>query len=283
MSRRRRRTRTVVSAGSTGAAPSAGGREPVLRFALFGVLDLLLLTPFVVTPGTVYPFVVGKALWSRSLIAVAFALWALLALLHPGYRPPRSWLLVLLVAGYGATVLSAAFGVHPGHSLWSDYERMQGVVDQAHWVVLAVVLASVLHTPRGWRAVLQANLAARRPRPHRRRSSSQSAASKNRLVKLEPVLGMFRQSEGLGTAAVLPDLSPEIGPREQGVKIRLRGPGDRGQRGGEGGRGARPPRAGGRQDRRREGGHGRRRWRRGGGGRPAGREALALDAALHLL
>ena len=84
----------------------------------------------------------------------------LLALLHPGYRPPRSWLLVLLVAGYGATVLSAAFGVHPGHSLWSDYERMQGVVDQAHWVVLAVVLASVLHTPRGWRAVLQANLAA---------------------------------------------------------------------------------------------------------------------------
>ena len=160
MSRRRRRTRTVVSAGSTGAAPSAGGREPVLRFALFGVLGLLLLTPFVVTPGTVYPFVVGKALWSRSLIAVAFALWALLALLHPGYRPPRSWLLVLLVAGYGATVLSAAFGVHPGHSLWSDYERMQGVVDQAHWVVLAVVLASVLHTPRGWRAVLQANLAA---------------------------------------------------------------------------------------------------------------------------
>ena len=139
MSRRRRRTRTVVSAGSTGAAPSAGGREPVLRFALFGVLGLLLLTPFVVTPGTVYPFVVGKALWSRSLIAVAFALWALLALLHPGYRPPRSWLLVLLVAGYGATVLSAGFGgVHPGHSLSSDYERMQGVVDQAHWVVLAV-------------------------------------------------------------------------------------------------------------------------------------------------
>ena len=66
-------------------------------------------------------------------------------------------------------------------------------------------------------------------------------------------------------------------------KVRLRGPEDLGQRGGEGGRGARPLRAGGRQDRRREGGHGRRRWRRGGGGRPAGREALALDAALHLL
>ena len=160
MSPRRRRKRTAVPAAPAGARTSSGVREKVLRFALFGVLGLLLLTPFVVTPGTVYPFVVGKALWSRSLIEVAFALWAMLALMHPGYRPPRSWLLVLLVAGYCATLLSAGFGVNPGHSLWSDYERMQGLVDRAHWVALAVVLASVLHTPPGWRALLQANLAA---------------------------------------------------------------------------------------------------------------------------
>ena len=57
-------------------------------------------------------------------------------------------------------MLSAGFGVSPGHSLWSDYERMQGLVDRAHWVALAVVLASVLHTPRAWRAALKANLAA---------------------------------------------------------------------------------------------------------------------------
>ena len=62
----------------------------VQRFTLFGVLGLLLLTPFIVTPATVYPFVVGKALWSRSLIEVAFALWAVLALIHTDYRPPRS-------------------------------------------------------------------------------------------------------------------------------------------------------------------------------------------------
>ena len=62
--------------------------------------------------------------------------------------------------------------------------------------------------------------------------------------------------------------------------IRLGVPGDLGQRRGEGGRGSRPPRPGGCQDRRREGGHGR---RRGGCGRHAGREALATDAAPHLL
>ena len=159
--RRRPRKRTAVpAAAAMSAATSARVRETGLRFALFGVLGLLLLTPFVVTPGTIFPFVVGKALWSRSLIEVAFALWAMLALMHPGYRPPRSWLLVLLVAGYCATLLSAAFGVNPRHSLWSDYERMQGLVDRVHWVALAVVLASVLRTPRAWRAVFAANLAA---------------------------------------------------------------------------------------------------------------------------
>ena len=142
------------------AATSAGVRERGLRVALFGVLGLLLLTPFVVTPGTIFPFVVGKALWSRALIEIAFTLWTVLALMHPGYRPPRSWLLALLAAGFCVASLSAGFGVSPGHSLWSNYERMQGLVDRVHWVALAVVLASVLRTPRAWRAVFAANLAA---------------------------------------------------------------------------------------------------------------------------
>ena len=134
--------------------------ERALRFALFGVLGLLLLTPFVATPDTVFPFVLGKALWSRSLIGVAFALWAVLALTRPGYRPPRSWLLALLGAGLGVSLLSAAFGVSLQYSLWSDYERMLGVIDRAHWCALAVVLASVLRTGRAWRALLGANVAA---------------------------------------------------------------------------------------------------------------------------
>ena len=157
---RRPRKRTAVSAAATtSAATSADVRERGLRVALFGVLGLLLLTPFVVTPGTIFPFVVGKALWSRSLIEIAFALWTVLALMHPGYRPPRSWLLALLAAGLCVSSLSAVFGVSPGHSLWSDYERMQGLVDRVHWVALAVVLASVLRAPRAWRVVFGANLA----------------------------------------------------------------------------------------------------------------------------
>ena len=131
-----------------------------LRAALFCTLGLVLITPFLVTPGTIFPFVVGKALWSRALIEIAFALWAGLALARSGYRPPRSWLLWLLGAGLCASLLSAWSGISFQRSFWSNYERMQGVLDQAHWVALAVVLASVLRTPREWRTLLAANVAA---------------------------------------------------------------------------------------------------------------------------
>lgn len=121
---------------------------------------LILLTPFVVTPQTVFPFVVGKALYSRTIIEIVFVAWVLLALFQPAYRPPRSRLLILLGAALGIAVLSACLGVSVQRSFWSSYERMQGVVDQAHWFVLAVVLASVVRTGRSWQALLTLNLAA---------------------------------------------------------------------------------------------------------------------------
>ena len=134
--------------------------ETALRRAILAGIALLLLTPFVVSPGTIFPFVVGKALWSRTLIEIVFALWAVLALAHPAYRPPRSWLLLLLGAGLAVSLLAAGTGVSLQRSLWSSYERMQGVVDGAHWVALAVVLASMLRSAAAWRTLLGLNAGA---------------------------------------------------------------------------------------------------------------------------
>ena len=41
------------------------------------------------------PYVVGKALWSRSIIEIVFALWAVLALARPAYPPFRLLLQVV--------------------------------------------------------------------------------------------------------------------------------------------------------------------------------------------
>ena len=122
-------------------------------------IALVLLTPLVTAPWTLYPFAVGKALWARVLIAVVFALWAVLALVRPRWRPPPSALLALLGAGLAAAVLSAWLGVSPQQSFWSTYERMQGIVNAAHWAAFAVVVASVARTREDWMRLLNVNLA----------------------------------------------------------------------------------------------------------------------------
>ena len=133
--------------------------DNILIYVIRAGIALILLTPLVISPRTIFPFVVGKALYSRSLIEIVFVSWVLLSLFNPSYRPPRSRILVLLAAALGVAALSAGFGASVQRSFWSNYERMQGVVDQAHWFALAVVLVSVLRTGRDWRILLTFNLA----------------------------------------------------------------------------------------------------------------------------
>ena len=134
--------------------------EHVLRFGVLAGIVLLLFTPFVVTPGTIFPFVVGKALWARTIIEIVFSLWVALALTNARYRPPRSWVLVWLAAGLAASLLAAIFGASLQRSLWSNYERMQGTIDLAHWFALAVILGSVFRSARAWQALLKLNAGA---------------------------------------------------------------------------------------------------------------------------
>ena len=129
----------------------------LLIAARAGVL-LVLVMPLVVTRDTFFPFVVGKALYSRVLIEIAFAVWIVLAVRSASYRPVRSRLMIAF-AVYVAVSLAASFaGVSLQRSIWSTYERMQGVVDLAHWLAFALVLTSVFRTRQDWRHVLNLSL-----------------------------------------------------------------------------------------------------------------------------
>ena len=136
----------------------AARAERPLLWGVYVCLGLLLLTPFVVTQTTYFPFVVGKALYARTLIEVLLCLWTVLMLLRPCFRPPRSTLLLLLAAGLAAHAVATVFGVSPLRSAWSNYERMQGLVDAAHWFALALVAVSVLREGGQVRVLLNANL-----------------------------------------------------------------------------------------------------------------------------
>ena len=119
---------------------------------------LVLATPLVVTRDTFFPFVVGKALYSRVLIEIAFAVWVVLAVRNASYRPVLSRLMIALALYVLVSLVASFAGVSTQRSIWSTYERMQGVFDLAHWLAFAVVLTSVFRTRQDWRHVLNVSL-----------------------------------------------------------------------------------------------------------------------------
>ena len=134
------------------------GLDRVLLLIIQAVVFLILLMPLIVTPDTVFPYIVGKSVYVRSLIEVAFGLWLVLAYRYPSYRLPRSRLLLIFAFYVGITLLAGLLGVSPQRSLWSTYERMQSIIDLAHWLAFAVVLASVFRSFLNWRYLLIFNL-----------------------------------------------------------------------------------------------------------------------------
>ena len=125
---------------------------------VFVAVGLTLLTPLVVTFSTIFPFIVGKAVFSHVLIEVAFGAWILLAWQRPEYRLPGSRIVQALALYLAVALLAGLFGVSFLRSMWSTYERMQGIVDLAHWLAFAVVLVSTLRTTGNWRTLLNVNL-----------------------------------------------------------------------------------------------------------------------------
>lgn len=135
---------------------------PILAVTIRIVLALVMIVPLIVTtpplPNTFFPFVVGKALWTRTLIEIAFGLWVILALKDSSYRFPRSWTLAALGGYVLIALLATVFSVSPTRSMWSTYERMQGWIDLAHWFTFVLLLASVLRTWRHWLLFLNFNV-----------------------------------------------------------------------------------------------------------------------------
>ena len=133
-------------------------QEKGLVPAIWTGLFLLLLMPLVVTPSTLFPFVVGKATYTRGLIEILFVLWVLLAVASPRYRLGTSWVLAIFALYVVVNAASALVGVSFERSFWGDYRRMGGVFDLVHWFVLLLILASMVKTTSHWRWLLNANL-----------------------------------------------------------------------------------------------------------------------------
>ena len=136
--------------------------EKPLLFLIRICILLVLVTPLIVTTAplpqdmqTFYPYIVGKALYSRLMIIISLALWLILIINRTEYRPKKSWILSAFTIFLLMSLIASLFGVSPIRSFWSTYERMQGMIDLIHWFAFVVVAVSVFRNPNSIRMLLK--------------------------------------------------------------------------------------------------------------------------------
>ncbi|MYA61668.1 MAG: hypothetical protein F4X94_03735, partial [Dehalococcoidia bacterium] len=122
-----------------------------------GIL-LIMAMPLILSQDTLFYFIVGKAIYARSVIEVTFGIWLLLIFFYPRYRPSRSLILAALGVWLLISLIAGLTGVSTVRSLWSTYERMQGIVDLAHWFVFIAMTGSVFRSLSNWRILFTVNI-----------------------------------------------------------------------------------------------------------------------------
>jgi len=111
----------------------------VLRRIILGGVFLIPVIPFIVSSELFFPFITGKNFAFRILTEILFASWLLLALRDVSFRPSFSWILTTIVAFVGIIALADIFGAYPEKSIWSNFERMEGLVTLIHLLLYFIV------------------------------------------------------------------------------------------------------------------------------------------------
>ena len=124
--------------------------EKVLRLVVLVSMFALPFIVFIVSDNTFFPYIVGKNIAFRSIIEIMFGAWVLLALIDATYRP-RWTVLLVSVTGFVAIVALADFlGENAFKSVWSNFERMDGLVTLVHALMYAIVVGTVATAKNLW-------------------------------------------------------------------------------------------------------------------------------------
>lgn len=131
-----------------------------LRYALLGGIFLVPFIPFLVSSSFFFPFITTKGFAFRILAELLLALWLILILFDRSYLPKFSWLLVSVAVFVGIMTVADLAGEYPYKSIWSNFERMEGLVTLIHLLVYTVVLASIIKTEKMWTYLLHTSIGA---------------------------------------------------------------------------------------------------------------------------
>lgn len=128
----------------------------------FLYLPVLLMTA-IVSRSTLFPFIVGKYVFFRSVIGIA-AIFFLLGLLFNAARGKHYLLrlknlfkkpLFIAVAVFvGIFLLAGFFGINPSMSFWSNFERGEGGLQMLNFFIYFTLLLTLFEKKQDWTMLL---------------------------------------------------------------------------------------------------------------------------------
>lgn len=132
----------------------------ILRWVILAGVFLIPFIPLIVSPSMFFPFITGKNFTFRILVEIIFAAWLILMYRDALYRPKFSWMFAALATFLGVMTFADLFGESPIKSIWSNFERMEGLVALLHLGAYVIVASSVLRTEKLWSALAHTSLGA---------------------------------------------------------------------------------------------------------------------------
>lgn len=125
---------------------------------------LLYLAPLavvLVTSSTLFPFIVGKYAFFRTIVDLALIFFLLGMLFQKNFQFSifnfkflKSPLVIAVSVFILIFVLAGFFGVNPVNSFWSNFERGEGGIQLIHLWLFFILLAALFKDEKDWQRIL---------------------------------------------------------------------------------------------------------------------------------
>lgn len=135
--------------------------EKILVWLIRAGVYLIPFLVLIISGTTFFPFITAKNIFFRVIVEFITAAWVgLLVINRERYWPKWNPVSMILAAFFAAVFLSAVFGVDFMHSMWSNFERMEGLVMYFHLAMLFFVLTGVFQSRAEWFVIFGVSIAA---------------------------------------------------------------------------------------------------------------------------
>jgi O-antigen ligase len=131
-------------------------------------LHAAVFSVILVSTSTLFPFIVGKYVWFRTVVDLALIFFLAGLMFNPdaGHYISRlkqlfkSPVTIAVTAFAAFFVLASFFGVRPSFSFWSNFERGEGGLQILNLYVFFVLLATLFREDRDWRKMFWLSMGA---------------------------------------------------------------------------------------------------------------------------